>query len=80
MIARSPYDALRQRLSQSLMKIGFKIEDQNRSQGTMSVKYSRPDDEVWSSLGVQAFTLPQGSYTFLLGDLENRTSINMTDS
>jgi outer membrane protein assembly factor BamC len=79
-IARAPYQVMWQRLPEVLTKVGFTITDRNQSQGTMKVNYSRPDDGVWRSLGVQPLSLSQDSYTLLVGDLENRTSINITGS
>ncbi|MDW6093534.1 outer membrane protein assembly factor BamC [Vibrio rhizosphaerae] len=77
-IARTPYDNMWQRLPDVLVKIGFGVEERNRSQGTVKVKYSQPDDEVWQALGVAPVSLDNGTYTLLLGDLGNRTSINIT--
>jgi outer membrane protein assembly factor BamC len=77
-IARTPYDNMWQRLPDALTKIGFSVEDRNRSQGTIKVKFSQPDDEVWQALGVAPVSLDNGTYTLLLGDLGNRTSINIT--
>ncbi|CAM3748527.1 Outer membrane protein assembly factor BamC precursor [Vibrio aerogenes CECT 7868] len=79
-IARSDYLALWNRISLVLSQSGFSVEDRNRSQGTIKVKYSPPDDDFWSALGVQPLPLNSGSYTILLGDLENRTSLNITSS
>jgi outer membrane protein assembly factor BamC len=79
-IARSDYDSLWRRIPLVLSQSGFSIEDRNRSQGTIKVKYSSPDDDFWSRLGIEPLQLNSGSYTILLGDLENRTSLNMTSS
>ncbi|KUI98891.1 outer membrane protein assembly factor BamC [Vibrio sp. MEBiC08052] len=77
-IARTPYDNMWQRLPDALVKIGFNVEDRNRSQGTIKVKFSQPDNEVWQALGVAPVSLDNGTYTLLLGDLGNRTSVNIT--
>ncbi|EKO3960035.1 outer membrane protein assembly factor BamC [Vibrio fluvialis] len=79
-IARTPYDVLWQRLPDLLPKMGFKIEERNQSQGTMKAKYASPDDEFWNDIGVKPMNLGAGTYTFLFGDLGNRTSINVTNS
>lgn len=79
-IARAPYDVLWDRLPMILDEIGFTIENRNRSQGTLDVKYSSPDNEFWQELGIKPMTLSRSSYNILLGDLGNRTSINVTDS
>ncbi len=79
-IARSPYDVLWPRLTNILPKMGFTIEERSQSQGTVKAKYASPDDEFWQEIGVKPIELNSGTYTFLFGDLGNRTSINVTDS
>ncbi|MEX3073739.1 outer membrane protein assembly factor BamC [Vibrio alginolyticus] len=79
-IARAQYDVLWPRLPVILPKIGFTVEDRTQSQGTVEAKYASPDDEYWNDIGVKPVDLKAGKYTFLLGDLGNRTSINITDS
>lgn len=79
-IARAPYDVFWERLPNILDKLGFTIEDRNRSQGTLTLEYKAPDEEVWEELVVEPLQLSRGKYSILLGDLGNRTSINVTDS
>ncbi|MBE4600131.1 outer membrane protein assembly factor BamC [Vibrio navarrensis] len=79
-IARTPYNVLWQRLPTILPRIGFNIEERNQSQGTLKAKYALPDDEFWNEIGVKPMELKSGTYTFLFGDLGNRTSINVTNS
>ncbi|GLT16410.1 outer membrane protein assembly factor BamC [Vibrio zhanjiangensis] len=79
-IARSPYNVLWSRLPKLLPAMGFTIEDRNQSQGTVKAKYAEPNDEFWTQIGVKPINLPAGKYTFLFGDLGNRTSINVTNS
>ncbi|MCG9577782.1 outer membrane protein assembly factor BamC [Vibrio tubiashii] len=79
-IARTPYNVLWLRLPTLLPEMGFTIEERNQSQGTVKAKYAAPDDEFWTKIGVKPIGLESGTYTFLLGDLGNRTSINVTDS
>lgn len=79
-IARSPYDMLWPRLATLLPKMGFTVEDRRQSQGMIKTRYATPNDEFWESIGVEPITLPVGDYTLQLGDLENRTSINVTDA
>ncbi|WP_086982672.1 outer membrane protein assembly factor BamC [Vibrio aphrogenes] len=78
-IARAPYDLLWTKLDKTLPSIGFTVEDKNRSQGMMDTDYKAPEDSVWQQLGVEPLTLNNKNYSFLLGDLDNRTSINVTD-
>lgn len=79
-IARSPYNVLWNRLPNILPAMGFTLEERNQSQGTVKAKYAAPDDEFWDEIGVKPINLAPGTYTFLFGDLGNRTSINVTDS
>lgn len=79
-IARTPYDVLWQRLPNLMPGMGFTIEERNQSQGTVKAKYASPNDEFWNQIGVKPMNLKSGSYTFLFGDLGNRTSINVTNS
>ncbi|MFH4679013.1 outer membrane protein assembly factor BamC [Vibrio diabolicus] len=79
-VARAQYNMLWQRLPNILPKMGFKIEERSQSQGTITAKYASPDDEFWNDIGAKPVELDAGKYTFLLGDLGNRTSINITDS
>ncbi|MGL6258097.1 outer membrane protein assembly factor BamC [Vibrio sp. WXL103] len=79
-IARTPYNVLWQRLPSLLPEMGFEIEDRNQSQGQLKARYAAPDDEFWTEIGVKPMNLDLGVYTFLFGDLGNRTSINVTDS
>ncbi|WP_194438695.1 outer membrane protein assembly factor BamC [Vibrio fluminensis] len=77
-IARSSYDILWARMPKILPEMGFKIEERSQSQGTIKAKYSEPDDEFWQEIGVKPIELKSVVYTFQLGDLGNRTSINVT--
>ncbi len=79
-IARAPFNVTWQRLPEALLKIEMVTEDKSESQGSIKVDYQKADDDVWTSLGVEPVELKKGSYTFLLGDLGNRTSVNITDS
>lgn len=78
-ISRSPYDVLWARMPKILPEMGFKIEERNQSQGTIKAKYSEPNDEFWQEVGVKPIELRSIVYTFQLGDLGNRTSVNVTD-
>ncbi|WP_434356424.1 outer membrane protein assembly factor BamC [Parasalinivibrio latis] len=79
-IARAPYEVFWERLPDVLGQLGFTVEDRNRSQGTVEVKYSRPDDEVWEKLGIQPLDMGGKKFTLQLGDLTNRTSVSVADS
>ena len=79
-IARAQYNVLWQRLPELLPKIGFTIESRSQSQGTVEARYASPDDAFWNDIGVKPIDLDAGKYTFLFGDLGNRTPINVTNS
>jgi outer membrane protein assembly factor BamC len=79
-IARAQYNVFWQRITQVLPKLGFNLEERNQSQGIIKATYSAPDDEFWQSIGTKPLSLESKTYTFQLGDLGNRTSINITDS
>ncbi|MFC5078406.1 Outer membrane protein assembly factor BamC precursor [Vibrio thalassae] len=78
-IARTSYDVMWQEIPELLPKTGFTIEERNQSQGTVKAKYAAPDDDFWNEVGLKPIDLEPGEYTFLFGDLGNRTSINVTD-
>lgn len=79
-IARAPYNIFWERLGELLPMMGLTIEDRNRSQGTIEVKYKEPDDEFWQEIGTKPLSFEGSTYNLLLGDLGNRTSINVTDA
>ncbi|MCD9516321.1 outer membrane protein assembly factor BamC [Photobacterium carnosum] len=79
-IARAPYDDMWERLPIMLQKLGFTVEDRNRSQGLIEVKYRQPDDAFWTQLGTKPMNLTNDKYRILVGDLGNRTSLNITDN
>lgn len=78
-IARAQYNIFWQRAAKILPMVGFELAERNQSQGIIKANYSSPDDEFWASIGTKPLTLKSDTYTFLLGDLGNRTSINITD-
>lgn len=79
-IARAPYNDMWERLPVMLQKLGFTVEDRNRSQGLIDVKFRQPDDAFWTKLGTKPINLTSDKYRILVGDLGNRTSLNITDN
>ncbi|AUI86705.1 outer membrane protein assembly factor BamC [Vibrio azureus] len=79
-IARAPYNVAWDRMPTVLPKMGFRVEERRQSQGIITAKYASPDDAFWNDIGVKPIDLKSGKYTFQLGDLGNRTSINVTDA
>ncbi|UJF19788.1 outer membrane protein assembly factor BamC [Vibrio sp. SS-MA-C1-2] len=78
-IARAPYNIFWARLPKLLDNFGFEITSRNSSQGMIDVKYKSPDDEFWQELGTSPLQLDNNEYKIQLGDLGNRTSLNVTD-
>lgn len=76
-IARSPYNLFWNRLPTALQPLGFTLEERNRSQGLVDLSYSQPDEEIWSRIGVEPVLFPKNNYKLQLGDLGNRTSVNV---
>lgn len=79
-VARADYDQFWDTFPVILEPLGFEVDDRNRSQGTVELDYSAPDDEVWQELGVEPIALESGKYQVQLGDLGNRTSINVSNN
>lgn len=79
-IARAPYNVFWERLPDVLGQLGFSVEGRNRSQGIVEVKFRSPDDTFWTELGTKPIQLDDRTYNLQLGDLGNRTSVNVTDT
>ncbi|WCE30475.1 outer membrane protein assembly factor BamC [Vibrio sp. SCSIO 43137] len=77
-VARAPYRVFWQRMTRILPQMGFNIEERSQSQGLIKTKYGAPDDEFWQSIGIEPVEIEGLDYDILLGDLGNRTSINIT--
>ncbi len=79
-IARASFSIMWERLPSLLTQMGFEIEERNRSQGTINVNYSPPNDDFFEKIQTQPLVFEQRNLKIQLGDLGNRTSINMTNS
>lgn len=79
-IARAPYNVFWERLPSLLTQLGFTVDGRNRSQGIVEVEFRAPDDAFWTELGTMPIQLDNRSYRLQLGDLGNRTSINVTNA
>nr|WP_086941211.1 outer membrane protein assembly factor BamC [Thaumasiovibrio occultus] len=79
-IARTTFDVFWERAPSLLDEAGFTLDSRNRSQGELMVKFKAEDDEYWEQLGVKPIRLDNRTYRIQLGDLGNRTSINITDT
>ncbi len=79
-IARAPYDVFWERTSELLPAMGLIIDERNRSQGSIKVKYTNLGRDFWQELAVKPPKLTDSTYHFILGDLGNRTSINIANA
>ncbi|MCL9782525.1 outer membrane protein assembly factor BamC [Vibrio sp. S4M6] len=79
-IARIQYNLVWSRLPSMLKTMGFTVTDKNQSQGSIKADYKANGSDYWTRVGEKPIKLKSGSYTFLFGDLVNRTSVNLTNS
>ncbi|WP_158782608.1 outer membrane protein assembly factor BamC [Pantoea sp. BAV 3049] len=79
LIVRAPFNLVWDRLPAALGRVGMKVTDKNRSQGSLSVTYKTPDSEDWDKLGAKDPGLPNGDYKLQVGDLDNRSSLQFLD-
>ncbi|PIJ51589.1 outer membrane protein assembly factor BamC [Erwinia sp. OLTSP20] len=79
LIVRAPFNTVWQRLPASLERIGMKVTDSNRSQGSLSVSYKSPGSSSWDQLAAKDPGLPNGKYKLQVGDLGNRSSLQVLD-
>lgn len=78
-IARAPYEIFWERLPSILTFMGFTIEDRNHSQGLVTLSYQAHDSDFWEKMGVEPLSFKRSNYKIQLGDLGNRTSLNVTE-
>ncbi|PCS21905.1 outer membrane protein assembly factor BamC [Candidatus Enterovibrio escicola] len=79
-LALSPYHVFWEKFPSILAHLGFIVKDRNQSQGTLDVKYEVTDYVAERGIGGKPLQLYRKNYKFILGDLGNRTSINLIDS
>jgi len=79
LIVRAPFNVVWGRLPAALGRIGMKVTDDNRSQGSLNVTYKAPGSNVWDHLGAKDPNLPDGNYKLQVGDLDNRSSLQFLD-
>ena len=63
-----------------LEKLGMKVGDRSRPQGTVAVTYKSLSSSDWDALGAKDPELKEGDYKLQVGDLNNRTSLQFIDS
>ncbi|RLS12279.1 outer membrane protein assembly factor BamC, partial [Acinetobacter baumannii] len=64
-----------ERLPAALEKVGMKVTDRSRPQGTVSVTSKSLSSSSWDALGAKDPELPEGDYKLQVGDLDNRSSL-----
>jgi len=79
LIVRAPFTVVWQRLPDTMKRVGMKVTDQTRSQGSMQVTYSALSDSSWDELGAKDPQLKEGDYKVQVGDLGNRSSLQFLD-
>ncbi|OON39021.1 outer membrane protein assembly factor BamC [Izhakiella australiensis] len=79
LIVRAPFNTVWQRLPASLERIGMKVTDSNHSQGSLSVTYKSPGSSTWDELAAKDPGLANGDYKIQVGDLGNRSSLQLLD-
>ncbi|PWC15132.1 outer membrane protein assembly factor BamC [Brenneria roseae subsp. americana] len=80
LVVRGPYSVVWERLPTALDKIGMKVNDRSRPQGSVSVTYRAPGSGTWNDIGARDPELPNGDYKLQVGDLDNRSSLQFIDS
>lgn len=80
LIVRAPYTVVWDRLPPALEKVGMRVGDRSRPQGTVAVTYKSLSSGDWSALGTSDPELREGDYKLQVGDLNNRTSLQFIDS
>ena len=79
LVVRAPFNMVWQRLPGALEKVGMKVTDSTRSQGSMALTYKPLSDSSWQELGARDPQLASGDYKLQVGDLDNRSSLQFID-
>lgn len=79
LVVRAPFNPVWQRLPGALEKVGMKVTDSTRSQGSMALTYKPLSDSSWQELGARDPQLVSGDYKLQVGDLDNRSSLQFID-
>ncbi|HBV38568.1 MAG TPA: outer membrane protein assembly factor BamC [Erwinia sp.] len=79
LVVRAPFNLVWERLPAALERVGMKITDRNRPQGSLNVTYSAPSSDTWDSIGAKDPQLTNGNYKLQVGDLDNRSSLQFLD-
>lgn len=79
LVVRAPFNQVWQKLPATLEKVGMKVTDSTRSQGSVAVTYKPLSDSDWKALGATDPGLASGDYKLQVGDLDNRSSMQFID-
>lgn len=79
LVVRAPFSQVWQRLPATLAKVGMKVTDSTRSEGSIAVAYKPLSDSDWAALGATDPGLSSGNYKLQVGDLDNRSSLQFID-
>lgn len=79
LIVHAPYAVVWQRLPEVLKHVGMEVTNSSHSQSSLAVTYQSLGDSRWNEWGVKNPELPEGKYKLLIGDLDNRTSLQFID-
>ncbi|MCW6190331.1 outer membrane protein assembly factor BamC, partial [Klebsiella pneumoniae] len=79
LVVRGPFNLVWQRLPAALEKVGMKVTDSTRPQGSMAVTYKPLSDSDWRELGASDPGRASGGYKLQFGDLDNRSSVQFID-
>ncbi|HEB4873192.1 TPA: outer membrane protein assembly factor BamC [Kluyvera ascorbata F0526] len=79
LVVRGPFNQVWQRLPAALEKVGMKVTDSTRSQGSIAVTYKPLSDSSWRDLGASDPGMVSGDYKLQVGDLDNRSSLQFID-
>ncbi|WP_058913278.1 outer membrane protein assembly factor BamC [Entomohabitans teleogrylli] len=79
LVVRGPFTTVWSRLPATLEKVGMKVTDSTRSQGSIAVTYKPLSESDWIALGAKDPGLPSGDYKLQVGDLDNRSTLQFID-
>lgn len=80
LVVRGPYSVVWDRLPAALEKVGMKVNDRSRPQGSIALTYNAPGSSAWERLGAKDPELTNGDYKLQVGDLGNRSTLQFIDS
>lgn len=79
LVVRAPFNPGVAASARALEKVGMKVTDSTRSQGSMALTYKPLSDSSWQELGARDPQLVSGDYKLQVGDLDNRSSLQFID-